>query len=143
MIRAKCCQPVPGDEVVGYMTRGKGIALHRHGCPNVAHYQQTEPERLIEVDWKPDRHRPALLDRHQDRTGGPPGPAGRHRQAVQRGQDLHPGHPHPLLPNHTAVMQISFDATDTDHINAMITRLQRLTDVMDIHRLGANEDPVD
>ena len=53
IVRAKCCQPVPGDEVVGYMTRGKGIALHRHGCANVAHYQQTEPERLIEVDWKP------------------------------------------------------------------------------------------
>lgn len=40
-------------------------------------------------------------------------------------------------------MQISFDATDTSHIAAMIIRLQRLTDVMDIHRLGANEDPVD
>ena len=40
-------------------------------------------------------------------------------------------------------MQISFDAVDTDHITAMITRLQRLTDVVDIHRLGANEDPVD
>ena len=40
-------------------------------------------------------------------------------------------------------MQISFDAADTDHIAAMITRLQRLTDVVDIHRLGANEDPVD
>jgi guanosine-3',5'-bis(diphosphate) 3'-pyrophosphohydrolase len=47
------------------------------------------------------------------------------------------------LPNHTTVMQVTFDATDTAHIAAVITRLQRLTDVMDIHRLGANEDPVD
>ncbi|MCW3058636.1 MAG: pyrophosphokinae, partial [Capsulimonas sp.] len=47
------------------------------------------------------------------------------------------------LPNHTAVMQISFDAADTAHIAAVMVRLQRLTDVMDIHRLGVNEDPVE
>ena len=41
------------------------------------------------------------------------------------------------------MMQISFDARDTTHIANVMARLSRLTDVMDIHRLGANEDPVD
>ena len=143
IVRAKCCQPVPGDEVLGYMTRGKGIALHRHGCPNVIHLQQTEPDRLIEVDWRPtdDKQRYStdikmeLVDRLGllEDVGKLFSEAKTFIQAIRTRS----------LPNHTAVMQISFDATDTDHIAAVISRLQRLTDVMDIHRLGANEDPVD
>ena len=91
IVRAKCCQPVPGDEVTGYMTRGKGIALHRHGCANVAHYQQTEPERLTEIDWKPSdptqRYSTDIKIELVDRLG---------LLALQRSQDVYPGHPHPL-----------------------------------------------
>ena len=143
MIRAKCCQPVPGDDVVGYMTRGKGIALHRHGCANVAHYQQTEPERLIEVDWKPSdpnqRYSTDIKIELVDRLGLLEDIGKLFSEAKTFIQAIRTR----SHPDHTAVMQISFDALNTDHINAMIARLQRLTDVMDIHRLGANEDPVD
>ena len=143
IVRAKCCQPVPGDEVTGYMTRGKGIALHRHGCANVAHYQQTEPERLIEVDWKPadpsQRYSTDIKIELVDRLGLLEDIGKLFSEVKTFIQAIRTR----SYPNHTAVMQISFDAADTDHINAMITRLQRLTDVMDIHRLGANEAPVD
>ncbi len=143
IVRAKCCQPVPGDEVSGYMTRGKGIALHRHGCANVAHYQQTEPERLIEIDWKPSdptqRYSTDIKIELVDRLGLLEDIGKLFSEAKTFIQAIRTR----SLPNHTAVMQISFDAADTDHIAAMITRLQRLTDVVDIHRLGANEDPVD
>lgn len=47
---AQCCQPVPGDPVVGYVTRGRGVSIHRGDCPNLlllAH----EPERRLEIDW--------------------------------------------------------------------------------------------
>ena len=143
IVRAKCCQPVPGDEVSGYMTRGKGIALHRHGCANVAHYQQTEPERLIEIDWKPSdptqRYSTDIKIELVDRLGLLEDIGKLFSEAKTFIQAIRTR----SLANHTAVMQISFDAADTDHIAAMITRLQRLTDVVDIHRLGANEDPVD
>jgi len=138
IVRAKCCQPVPGDEVVGYMTRGKGIALHRHGCANVAHYQQTEPERLIEVDWN-QRYSTDIKIELVDRLGLLEDIGKLFSEVKTFIQAIRTR----SYPNHTAVMQVSFDAVDTDHINAMINRLQRLTDVMDIHRLGANEDPVD
>ncbi|NLF79589.1 MAG: bifunctional (p)ppGpp synthetase/guanosine-3',5'-bis(diphosphate) 3'-pyrophosphohydrolase, partial [Clostridia bacterium] len=52
MVRlAFCCKPLPGDEVVGYTTRGRGVSVHRTDCPNALRYRETEPDRLINVRW--------------------------------------------------------------------------------------------
>ncbi len=52
MVRyAQCCQPVPGDEVVGYVTRGRGVSIHRADCPNLLPLAH-EPERRLEIDWQ-------------------------------------------------------------------------------------------
>ncbi len=48
---AQCCHPLPGEPIVGYITRGRGITIHRQDCPNLLHRAQNEPERLIQVDW--------------------------------------------------------------------------------------------
>ncbi|WP_375431808.1 RelA/SpoT family protein [uncultured Friedmanniella sp.] len=49
---AKCCTPVPGDEILGFVTRGAGVSVHRTDCVNAASLR-TEPERLIDVEWAP------------------------------------------------------------------------------------------
>ena len=52
MVRySACCQPVPGDEVIGYITRGRGISIHRIDCPNVLNLGE-HPERRIEIEWE-------------------------------------------------------------------------------------------
>ena len=52
MVRyAQCCQPVPGDPVVGYVTRGRGVSIHRGDCPNLLQLMH-EPERRLEIDWQ-------------------------------------------------------------------------------------------
>jgi guanosine-3',5'-bis(diphosphate) 3'-pyrophosphohydrolase len=56
---ARCCNPVPGDEVVGFVTRGRGISVHRRECPNAVELSESSPDRLIEVEW--DTGQPALF----------------------------------------------------------------------------------
>lgn len=46
---AKCCTPMPGDQIVGYVTRGRGATIHRQDCPNIL--QRKDTERLLQVDW--------------------------------------------------------------------------------------------
>ena len=48
---AKCCKPAPPDEIGGFVTRGKGVSVHRIDCPDFAHLQRKSPARLIEVQW--------------------------------------------------------------------------------------------
>lgn len=48
---ARCCRPVPHDPIIGYITRGRGVSIHRRDCPNVLRLAAEERERLLEVDW--------------------------------------------------------------------------------------------
>jgi len=72
MVRySRCCQPVPGDPVIGYVTRGRGVSIHRRDCPNVLVLSR-DPERRIEIEWaaeKGDRFFVKLFMRGSDRRG--------------------------------------------------------------------------
>lgn len=72
MVRySRCCQPVPGDAVIGYITRGRGVSIHRQDCPNVLALSQ-DPERRVEIEWaaeKGDRFFVKLFMRGTDRRG--------------------------------------------------------------------------
>ncbi|MBP9956209.1 GTP diphosphokinase [Geopseudomonas guangdongensis] len=69
---ARCCQPVPGDAIVGYITQGRGVSIHRQDCPMALQQSEREPERMIQVAWG---HAPAktypvdIQIRAYDRSG--------------------------------------------------------------------------
>ena len=71
MVRySQCCQPVPGDPVVGYITRGRGVSIHRTDCPNILNLP--DPERRIAIEWaaeKGDRFMVRIHMRGSDRRG--------------------------------------------------------------------------
>lgn len=48
---ARCCQPVPGDEVLGYITIGRGVSIHRRDCPNIIHASEKQKQRFLQVSW--------------------------------------------------------------------------------------------
>ncbi len=48
---SKCCSPVPGDEIIGFITRGRGVSIHRTDCVNMIHLNEVERHRLIESEW--------------------------------------------------------------------------------------------
>jgi GTP diphosphokinase / guanosine-3',5'-bis(diphosphate) 3'-diphosphatase len=50
---SRCCTPVPGDEITGFVTRGHGVSVHRSDCANLRHLLDAEPERLVDVRWSP------------------------------------------------------------------------------------------
>src|SRR5271170_498045 len=71
VFRAKCCNPIPGDEIVGYVTRGRGVAVHANSCPNVQNLLY-QVERRIDVEWggaTGATYPVTLLIRAQDRPG--------------------------------------------------------------------------
>ncbi|MBT8337475.1 MAG: bifunctional (p)ppGpp synthetase/guanosine-3',5'-bis(diphosphate) 3'-pyrophosphohydrolase [Gemmatimonadetes bacterium] len=71
MVRySQCCQPVPGDDVIGYVTRGRGVSIHRADCPNILNLP--DPERRIDIEWaaeKEDRFMVRVYMRGTDRRG--------------------------------------------------------------------------
>ena len=86
--RSKCCNPIPGDDIIGYVTRGRGIAVHSKNCPNVQNLLY-EAERRIPVEWAgstqatfPVRLRIFTEDR--------PGMLAEHHHRDQRNRREHP-----------------------------------------------------
>lgn len=69
---AKCCQPLPGDEIIGYITLGRGVTIHRQDCPNIIQLRTEDPHRLVNVEWGSKKAQMYPVDiriKAWDRTG--------------------------------------------------------------------------
>ena len=59
---ARCCQPVPGDQVIGYITVGRGVSVHRRDCPNIIHASERQKQRFLQVHWGSSTRENYLVD---------------------------------------------------------------------------------
>ncbi len=50
--RARCCSPLPGDDIIGFVTRGRGVTIHKTNCPNIKNFSQNEPGRVMNLFWE-------------------------------------------------------------------------------------------
>ncbi|MFT7131113.1 MAG: GTP pyrophosphokinase, partial [Gammaproteobacteria bacterium] len=69
---AACCKPLPGDRIIGYVTMGRGVSIHRQDCNKILQLQYTDPERIIEVDWgqaAPQTYPVDIIVEAYDRSG--------------------------------------------------------------------------
>ena len=53
---AKCCRPIPGDPILGFINKGKGLVVHTHDCPSIAKFRH-DPEKWLDVEWDPETRR--------------------------------------------------------------------------------------
>jgi GTP pyrophosphokinase len=132
--RARCCNPIRGEAIVGYVTRGKGVAVHAISCPNVVNLMY-EPERRIDVAWARDESAPSsypvkLTVFCDDRYGmlklitGVIGDAKSNIRNIEA-----------RTANSQAVVDIVLDISDLKHLETIITGLRKIPGVRDVQRL--------
>lgn len=140
--RAKCCLPLPGDPVVGYVSRGKGMVLHRDGCKNVAEWRRDEAERprLVEVDWSSAenaKYNTGLVFETVDRTGL----LNDVTSVFSESKTFILGiQTHSNRSRGTAKFRIDFDAPSVESVDVLIRKLQAVEDLLLIHRLGVGAE---
>lgn len=134
--RAKCCAPLPGEEVIGYVSRGKGVALHTAECPNLAVFKQNEPERLVAINWtenNSERYPTNIRIRAMDHVG-----VLNEITAVLSEMKINiAGARIKSQPDKTANIELTVEVPDIQALNALLVRIGNLADVIKIERLSA------
>ena len=133
---ARCCQPLPGDPIVGYITRGKGVSIHRADCVSYARLKARDPARAIEVEWGGARAQAYEVDvlvrgydrkwLHKDVTNVIAA-ANVHLIAANAKVDPDSG---------LATMTFALRVTDFEQLSALLARLSSVPNVIEARRLA-------
>jgi GTP diphosphokinase / guanosine-3',5'-bis(diphosphate) 3'-diphosphatase len=131
---ANCCNPLPGDEIIGYISRGKGAVIHRADCRNISRYRERDRERLINVSWagmSQQRYRAPISIIARDRAGlirdiaTVVSDAGVNMtsvsSSVSAGQEL-------------AYISATLEVESIDQMERLFKRLERIKDVRQVER---------
>jgi GTP diphosphokinase / guanosine-3',5'-bis(diphosphate) 3'-diphosphatase len=131
---ARCCNPVPGDDIVGYITRGRGATIHRRDCPNILRLR--EKERLVRVAWgEPKRTYPVSVRvKAYDRDG-----LARDVSNLVANEGINMGLVQAGVNHDTklslAVLDLVLEVKDIDQLTRVLTRIEALPNVMEAHRV--------
>jgi guanosine-3',5'-bis(diphosphate) 3'-pyrophosphohydrolase len=133
---ARCCTPVPGDEILGFVTRGGGVSVHRTDCAN-AQSLRTQPERLVDVEWAPSSSSVFLVGIQVEALD-------RHRLLSDVAKVLADGKVNILSASVTttrdrvAVSRFSFEMGDPKHLGHVLRAVRNVEGVYDVYRVTSS-----
>lgn len=126
-----CCNPVPGDEIVGYISRGRGVSVHRKDCPNV---KGMEKERLIEASWPNDVSNKAFIATLQINTENIAGLLASITTLISSQKISITSASARVEKNDSAVIVISVEITNTKTLNELMDKIRALHGVIEVFR---------
>ncbi|WP_025692650.1 RelA/SpoT family protein [Paenibacillus zanthoxyli] len=131
---ARCCNPVPGDDIVGYVTRGRGVSVHRSDCPNIKAEESEEAARVIEVEWEGSMEANYSVDIEitgHDRNGL----LNEVLQAVSESKTNISAVTGRSDKNKMAMIHMTILIRNTDHLYSVVEKVKRVKDVYTVHRI--------
>jgi guanosine-3',5'-bis(diphosphate) 3'-pyrophosphohydrolase len=134
VMRARCCNPLRGEEIIGYITRGKGVAVHSTRCKNVKQLM-INPERIVDVDWagKSDNAAYAvkLLAITENRTGMIAGSTGAISDMKTGIRDARAS----VASDERGRIEVTVEVFDVKHLDKVINSIKSVPGVLDVERL--------
>ena len=129
---AKCCNPIPGDPIAGYITRGRGVSVHRADCPNIL--SGTDIERMIEVSWDVDVDRDYTVEIEivcNDKSGVL---SQLLAMPAEMKLNIHSVHAAPNKSNKTSTIDLVVYVKDADQVSKLMNQMRRLEEVYSVSR---------
>ncbi|MDA8278122.1 MAG: bifunctional (p)ppGpp synthetase/guanosine-3',5'-bis(diphosphate) 3'-pyrophosphohydrolase [Actinomycetota bacterium] len=132
---SRCCSPVPGDEIIGFVTRGRGVSVHRASCSNAVALAASSNERMIDVEWDTDISNSVFSAKIEIRA------LDRARLLADVARVLAEHHLNILSSSTQAGvdrisrMRFEFELADPSHLDSVLTALRRLDSVYDAYRV--------
>ena len=135
---SKCCRPLPGDDIVGYITRGRGVSIHRQDCTNIVHMCEEEKERLIEAQWfnEEESHRTYITEIQitgSDRLGIIVDISKILTDMKVPVKSLNAR----TTKNHEAIFNIRIEITHTYQLDELTRKVMQIPDVVEIERVSS------
>lgn len=135
MIRlSRCCNPLPGDTIVGYITRGRGVSIHRADCPNILNHKKEEGERTVEVAWDEGAQSSYQVELEINALDRP-------KLAAEVMLILNDMKANVTAisarsnKNGLAAINAKLEIKSLEHFNSIVDKIKRLKDVLDVHRV--------
>lgn len=130
---AKCCTPVPGDEIVGFITRGTGVSVHRADCTNI-HSLQENPDRMIEVEWAPKKGSVFLVHIQIEALDRPGLLSDVTRVLSEHHVNILSATVN-TSESHLALSRFVFEMGDVTHLDRVLNAVRRIDAVYDVYRV--------
>lgn len=127
---ARCCKPVPGDEIIGYITRGRGVTIHRQDCPNIL--SLNERDRIIRVSWgsAPKTYPVPVEIKAYDRQG-----LMGDISAILAEENINILDVNLKVSHHLANLRLVLEVGDIAQLSRVLTRIENLPNVTEAHRV--------